>query len=127
MLPGFLSLLLCYTGDGVVKQRDTWNCGILAYRWIEQKVCNNVITYTSLDVEYMRELLQVELLRGKPVRLIPPDDEPSLRLVGDVKSSLQRCTIRLSQSVASAQWQLCQPPDGSICSETDCPQVTYSA
>jgi hypothetical protein len=63
-------LLLGSAADDVVAQQDTHNCGVLSYRWIEQRVCNSVINYTTLDVAYLRRLLQVELVHGRPMRLI---------------------------------------------------------
>ena len=81
-------LLLGSAADDVVAQQDTHNCGVLSYRWIEQRVCNSVINYTTLDVAYLRRLLQVELVHGRPMRLIQ-DAEWST-------TSLTKATLRSS-------------------------------
>ena len=107
-------------------QWDTWNCGILAYRWIEQRVCNSVITYTSVDVAYLRALLQVELLRGKPVRLIAPGNDSTHQLVEEARLGLRRCSDRLTDDSASAEWQLNSPQDSTVRLEHNSPQVSDS-
>ena len=99
------------TGDDAVRQQDSYNCGVLAFRWIEQRVCNSVITYTTLDVTYLRVLLQVELLRGKPMRLIDPSDaELELALMGESYSALRRVQVNvlreLADDTSTPQWQL---------------------
>ena len=110
----------------MVIQWDTWNCGILAYRWIEQRVCNSVITYTSVDVAYLRALLQVELLRGKPVRLIAPGNDSTHQLVEEARLGLRRCTYRLTAEYQAAEWQLKSPHGSIVRLAHNSPQVSHS-
>ena len=45
----------------MVRQRDGHNCGVFSYRWLEQRACNSIISYTSQNVDtYLRVLLQAE-------------------------------------------------------------------
>ena len=101
-------------GDDVVRQTDCFNCGIFCYRWLEQRACNSVISYFTHDVTYLRVLLQVELLCGRPVRIIEPLVESGIQ--AEVSAQLREWADRTAGLVSGASWHCHEsnPPTPSI-------------
>ena len=53
-------------------QTNGYDCGILAIRWLEHRMRGAIVDFTCADMRYHRQLLQLELLNGRPMRVRTP-------------------------------------------------------
>ena len=71
--------------------------------------CNSIITYTTRSVQHFRTLLQLELLKGKPVRLIDTANGPAVWAAMLARNAKLK-SIGEGMNAGAAEWSMCICP-----------------